>query len=58
MTGSESPPTVGYVVSRWPRLSPACRLAQAARRTIEAHFAIERNSMELVTLFQRGGRIR
>jgi glycosyltransferase involved in cell wall biosynthesis len=34
------------------------RLAQAARRTIEAHFAIERNSMELVTLFQRGGRTR
>jgi glycosyltransferase involved in cell wall biosynthesis len=31
------------------------RLAQAARRTIEAHFTIERNSMELVTLFQRGG---
>ena len=31
------------------------RLAQAARRTIEASFAIERNSIELVTLFQRGG---
>jgi glycosyltransferase involved in cell wall biosynthesis len=31
------------------------RLAQAARQTIEAHFAIERNAVELVTLFQRGG---
>jgi glycosyltransferase involved in cell wall biosynthesis len=31
------------------------RLAQAARRTIEAHFAIERNAVELVTLFQRRG---
>jgi glycosyltransferase involved in cell wall biosynthesis len=31
------------------------RLARAARSTIEAHFAIERNSRELVTLFQRGG---
>jgi glycosyltransferase involved in cell wall biosynthesis len=28
------------------------RLAQAARRTIEASFAIERNAMEVVTLFQ------
>jgi colanic acid/amylovoran biosynthesis glycosyltransferase len=32
------------------------RLAQAARRTIEASFAIERNSTELVTLFQQEGR--
>jgi colanic acid/amylovoran biosynthesis glycosyltransferase len=32
------------------------RLARAARCTIEAHFAIERNSAELVTLFQRGDR--
>jgi glycosyltransferase involved in cell wall biosynthesis len=31
------------------------RLAHAARRTIEARFAIECNSAELVTLFQRGG---
>jgi glycosyltransferase involved in cell wall biosynthesis len=31
------------------------RLAQAARQTIEAHFAIERNAVQLVTLFQRGG---
>src|SRR5919201_4406354 len=31
------------------------RLACAARRTIETSFAIERNSTELVTLFQRGG---
>jgi glycosyltransferase involved in cell wall biosynthesis len=31
------------------------RLARAARSTIEAHFAIERNARELVTLFQRGG---
>jgi glycosyltransferase involved in cell wall biosynthesis len=34
------------------------RLARAARRTIEAHFSIERNAGELVTLFQRGGGVR
>jgi glycosyltransferase involved in cell wall biosynthesis len=31
------------------------RLAYAARRTIEATFSIERNSAQLVTLFERGG---
>jgi glycosyltransferase involved in cell wall biosynthesis len=34
------------------------RLARAARSTIEAHFAIERNARELLTLFQRGGGVR
>jgi glycosyltransferase involved in cell wall biosynthesis len=34
------------------------RLAHAARSTIEATFSIERNSRELVTLFQRGGGVR
>ena len=45
---SEQRPTIGYVVSTWPRLS---QTFVAARAKVEEHFSIDRGASRLLELF-------